>query len=123
MKIIKSSSSIFVDKGDGTSVNYYLFPEYEVHYNEIRPHATQQWHHHQQIEENLYIISGTLTAHWRDGEKEQSEEVGAGDMIRVEDTPHTFSNESEEVVRFIVFRFVPDGEDKSQVIKADKVLD
>ena len=35
---------------------------------------------------------------------------------------HTFANETEEDVEFVVFRFVPDGRDKRETIKSDKVV-
>lgn len=113
-----------MDKKEGTSVDYYMFPEYEIHYNEVKPGVVQLWHHHPRISETLYIIEGKLEAHWEDnihGTKKTI--VGAGDVVEVENTPHTFINSSKEIVRFLVFRFVPTGEDKSQIIKNDKVLD
>ena len=33
-----------------------------------------------------------------------------------------FANETEEDVEFVVFRFVPDGRDKRETIKNDKVV-
>ena len=35
---------------------------------------------------------------------------------------HTFENDTDEVTEFIVFRFVPDGVDKRELIKGDKKL-
>lgn len=124
MKIHKLTDAIHVDKEEGTSVDYFLFPEYEIHYNEVKPGVTQLWHHHPRIWETLFMIEGELEAHWRDDAGEKTMQVvSKGDVIEVEDTPHTFINSSQKVVKFVVFRFVPDGEDKREVIKNDNVLD
>ena len=65
-----------------------------------------------------------MQAHWQDnwGNK-QNITVKKGDLIEVENTPHTFINSSKKVAKFVVYRFVPTGEDKREVIKKDKVLD
>lgn len=60
MKIISRSNAIHVDKEEGTSVDYYLFSEYEIHYNEVKPGVTQLWHHHPTISETLYIFEGEI---------------------------------------------------------------
>jgi len=39
MKIIKKKEALNVKKPNGPEVWYYLFPEYEVHYNEQPPHT------------------------------------------------------------------------------------
>lgn len=124
MKITTKQNAIHVDKEEGSSVDYYIFSEYEIHYNEIKPGTVQLWHHHPTISETLYIIEGEIEAHWLNakGEKEK-QVVKVGDVVEVENTPHTFINTSTSIVRFIVFRFVPTGEDKKEIIKNDKVLD
>lgn len=38
-------------------------------------------------------------------------------VIEVENMPHTFVNTSQSVVRFVVFRFVPIGENQNNIIK------
>ena len=53
---------IHVDKTNGTSVNYYIFPEYEVHTNCIAPHSVQEWHYHEKISETLLITKGNYYA-------------------------------------------------------------
>ncbi|PIR62458.1 MAG: cupin [Candidatus Pacebacteria bacterium CG10_big_fil_rev_8_21_14_0_10_42_12] len=124
MKIISQNQAIHVDKEEGTSVDYYLFPEYEVHYNEVKPGVVQLWHHHSNISETLFIIEGEIEAHWLNKASiKQNQLVKKGDLIEIENTPHTFINSSNGLARFIVFRFVPTGEDKSEIIKGDKVLD
>lgn len=124
MKITPHQTAIHVDKSEGSSVDYYIFPEYEIHYNEIQPGTVQAWHHHQHISETLFVIEGEIEAHWIDesGHRQQ-QTVTVGDVVEVEKTPHTFLNSSQKIVKLIVFRFVPTGEDKRAVIKNDKVLD
>lgn len=123
MKITKARDVLHVKKPEGIDVHYYLFKDYEIHYNDQAPHTTQTWHHHEKIWETLYIIDGQLTAHWREADKEKSEIVVAGDLIETEHTPHTFSNNSDAVVRFLVIKRVPSDKDHSEVLKTDKVLD
>lgn len=123
MKIIEAEDTLHVVKPEGTDVHYYLFKDYEIHYNDQAPHTTQTWHHHEKIWETLYIIDGELNAQWRDGDEEKSQIVKAGDLIETEHTPHTFSNDSDEVVRFLVIKRIPSEEDHSEVLKSDKILD
>ena len=123
MKITKSQDVNYVEKPEGINVRYYLFGDYEVHYNEQAPHSTETWHHHEKIWESLYIIDGELTARWRDGGEERFETVSAGDFIETERTPHTFSNDSNEMVRFLVIKHMPSSEDFREVLKTDKILD
>lgn len=123
MKIINPKDVPHVVKPEGTDVHYYLFNDYEVHYNEQAPYTKQTWHHHEQIWETLYIIDGELTAHWHDGDVERSQIVRAGDLIETERSPHTFSNESNEIARFLVLKRLPSAEDHTQILKTDKVLD
>ena len=123
MKIISQSEGIFKKKDDGTEVIYHIFPEYEIHYNEVPDNTTQVWHHHKLIEETVCIISGEIEIHWKENNKSFSQTVKKGDIVRVENTPHTFINSSNEKCIFIVFRFIPTGNDKREIIKNDKYLD
>lgn len=123
MKIIKAKDAVHVVKPEGTDVHYYLFKDYEVHYDEQAPHTTQTWHHHEKVWETLYIIEGELNAQWREGSEQRSQIVQAGDLIETERSVHTFSNDSDTTVRFLVIKRIPSGEDYSEVLKGDKVLD
>ena len=42
------------------------------------------------------------------------------DIVRVHHSVHTFENDTDEITEFVVFRFVPDGTDKREMIKTDK---
>jgi quercetin dioxygenase-like cupin family protein len=123
MEITRQAQAIFRDKGNGTCVHYYIYPEYEIHYNEVLAQTIQQWHHHEVIEETLYIVSGQLTAYWAKNDAVCSEKLNQGDIIRVGKIPHTFANLSDETVQFLVFRMIPDGTDKRETIKTDRVVD
>lgn len=124
MKITSRSQAIHVDKPEGSSVDYYLFPEYEVHHNRIQPGTVQAWHHHTQISEVIYVAAGQIEVQWLDqNDQKQLQVAKPGDVIDVQTTPHTFVNNSDQPVELVVFRFVPTGIDQSEVIKNDKILD
>ena len=123
MQIISRSDGISVEKEEGTKVIYHIFPEFEIHYNEVPAGTKQAWHHHDVIEEVLYILSGELEAHWKEKGKAFKQTVKVGDVVRVGNTPHTFINSSNGPAVFVVFRFVPDGADKRHIIKNDKHSD
>jgi uncharacterized RmlC-like cupin family protein len=83
----------------------------------------QQWHHHEDIEETLLIVSGELEARWREHDKTHAERVTGGDIVRVGRSVHTFANTGHSVSTFVVFRLVLDGKDKRDLIKNDKIVD
>jgi len=121
MHIIRQG--IFVVKPEGTRVTYYLFPEYEIHYNELLPNSVQQWHHHTVIEETLFVISGEIEIRWLENDTVVAEKIQHGDVVRVEDTPHTLANLSDTAATFLVVRLILSGKDNREVIKHDKYLD
>lgn len=123
MKIIHSKNALNVSKPEGTNVTYYLFNEYEIHYNEQVPDSIQTWHHHEKIWETLYIIEGELVAKWKENGEEKSEVIKAGDLVETERTPHTFSNNSGKIVKFLVIKQIPKGENYKEILKTDKVID
>ncbi len=123
MKIISKVDALNVSKPEGTNVTYYLFDEYEVHYNEQVPHSTQTWHHHERIWESLFIIEGECTVKWKENGEEKEEIVKTGDLIETERTPHTFINHTNQVVKFLVIKQVLTSENKKELLKTDKVID
>ena len=123
MKIIRPKDSIQVSKPEGTDVTYFLRPEYEIHYNEQRPGTTQTWHHHEIVWETLFIIEGELTVKWKENNKEHEEIVRARDLIETEHTPHTFLNHTVNPVKFLVIKQILSGENKSELLKSDKIID
>ena len=46
----------------------------------------------------------------------------AGSLVRVKGSVHNFENRTDDTVSFTVFRMVPDGEDKSSIIKHDRTV-
>lgn len=122
MKITKKSDAISRTREDNTKISYYIFDEYEVHYGELAPKVVQPWHHHAIISETLYVVAGKVTLHYLDGEVKKEKIIVPGDVVQVEDTPHTFSNPFDEVCKMVAFRFVPEGINKQEIIKNDKVL-
>jgi uncharacterized RmlC-like cupin family protein len=112
-----------VTKEDGTLVRYYLFPEYEVHYNEVPPRVTQQWHHHDTVEETLYLIGGSVQLLWRDESGDHSHNLAAGDLARMGDVPHSLANVTSKPAHFVIFKTVADGRDKRAIFGSDKILD
>jgi len=123
MKIVYKKDALHVDKPEGTMVDYYLRNEYELHYNKQVPHTTQTWHHHDHILETLFIIDGELLVQWKKQGVHHEEIVKTGDLIETENTPHTFINQSDSLVRFIVIKQVLSGTNKKHLLKTDKVLD
>ena len=123
MKITSKKEALHILKPEGLTVDYYLFPEYEIHYNEQKPHTTQVWHHHGQIWETIFILTGQLLTIWREDGKEIHQEVNPGDIIETERTPHTFLNKTNHPATYLVIKQVLTGQDKSELFKTDKIID
>jgi len=122
IQFLGKNDAITIHKDNGTDVSYYIFNEFEIHMNKISPKSIQEWHYHSKIEETLMIIKGDLTCRWVECGEERSKKITVNEMVRVGNSTHTFENETDEEVEFIVFRFVPDGIDKRAIIKNDKVV-
>ncbi|MCF8336586.1 MAG: cupin domain-containing protein [Bacteroidales bacterium] len=118
MEIIRDG--ITNTKEDGTIVTYYIFPEYEIHYNKMPPGVEQKWHYHDAIEETIYIIDGEIDILWKENNQFNNQKVVPGNIVRVEKTLHTIKNSSQYNAKFIVFRMILSGTDKRDVIKKDK---
>ena len=123
LNVIYQKDSIHVSKENGTDVDYYIFDEAEIHVNKIKPHTIQEWHFHEHISENLLVIKGKLLCRYIDSEKkEQDLYVTEGDLVDIGSSVHTFENDTEDVTEFIIFRYVPSGVNKREVIKNDKTV-
>ncbi len=122
-EVIHKEESIYVQKETGTKVNYYIFNESEIHLNKIMPHTIQEWHFHEKIDETLLITKGKLLCKYisEDG-TEKSCYAAKNDIVKVYDSVHTFENDTNDITEFVVFRFVPDGKDKRELIKSDKTV-
>ena len=113
----------FFDSPEGRKAWIFGFPEYEFQYDEQQPDAILKWHHHAKIWETIYIIEGELIARWKENGEEKEQTVRAGDLIEPGFVSHTFENRSDSVVKFIAFKQILSGEDKSEIIEKDKVYD
>lgn len=123
MKLIRQDQSIHVDKTNGTEVGYYLLDDAEIHYNKINPHTLQEWHRHHHISENIFILKGKLVYRYLDEiSHEQFLILKQGDLLSVENDIHTFENQTDEVVEFIVFRYLPSYKNQRELIKRDKEI-
>ena len=91
-----------------------------MHTNCIAPYSIQEWHYHEKIIETLLITKGKLLCRYLEGTDQHSRYLYEGDLVQVRNSIHTFENDTDEEVQFTVFRFVPDGTDKREVIKRDK---
>ena len=87
------------------------------------PHTVQEWHFHEKIDENILITKGKLLCKYveRNGIEKSCYAV-KNDIVRAFHSIHTFENDTDEITEFVVFRYVPDGSDKRELIKADKKL-
>lgn len=66
------------------------------------------------------IIKGCLLCKYVDTDgKMQQFYAAEGDVVRVHQSIHTFENDTDDEVQFVVFRYVPTGEDKRELIKSD----
>lgn len=120
IEIMTTNDSIFAKKEDGTNVNYYIFPEFEIHLNAIPKNTTQGWHTHQSIEEILVITDGKIRVETIVDDKKSHRDCQKGDVIRMNKSLHRILNLQNIEATFAVFRFVPQGIDNREIIKNDK---
>ena len=122
LEIYKLEDAIFCEKENKTKVHYFLFDEYEVHYNVIPPKSIQEWHRHTRIEETIFVLSGQFQMKWKQKDEMKIKTVSKNMLIRVKKSIHTLENPFEEEAVFIVFRMVADGKNKKEIIKNDKEI-
>jgi uncharacterized RmlC-like cupin family protein len=122
LEIHNLENSLYNQKESLTKVNYFIFDEYEIHFNIIPSKASQEWHMHREIEEALFVISGEILVRWKDDNIIREKLVCKNSVIRVKNSIHTLENLSNEEATFLVFRMVPDGTNKREIIKNDKVI-
>lgn len=104
-------------------MDYYLLNDAEIHYNKINPRTLQEWHRHHRISENIFILKGELVYRYLDEtNKEQSLKLKQGDLLSIDKDIHTFENQTDEVVEFIVFRYLPSYKNQREMIKNDKEI-
>lgn len=121
IEITRQTSAISVTKSSGTQVDYYLYPEFEIHVNILPAGVVQDWHKHQQLDENIIVTSGEITVEYLENGHVSSQTIQENDVLRVKRSIHRLLNQSSEPAQFIVFRFVPTGQEQSELMKQDKV--
>ncbi|WP_460055160.1 cupin domain-containing protein [Pseudolactococcus yaeyamensis] len=119
--ITRQVSAISVTKSSGTQVDYYLYPEFEIHKNSLPAGVVQDWHKHQELDENIIVTSGEITVEYLANSHVSSQTIHENDVLRVKQSIHRLSNQSSEPAQFIVFRFMPTGREQSERMKRDKV--
>ncbi|WP_423832223.1 cupin domain-containing protein [Streptococcus equinus] len=115
------SEAISVEKDNGTKVNYFLYPEFEIHQNVLPANTIQDWHKHQAIEEIIVPTKGNVTIQVLEDNAVRTYTAKCGEVLRVKQSIHRIIGDVKEETEFIVFRFVPTGSDQSDKIKHDKV--
>lgn len=118
----KSDSVISVSKENGTDVWYYLFNDFEIHYNEIHPKTHQEWHAHKDVDEILFIISGTICYQWKEDTVIKDICLSEKEMVRVNRSIHRLENKTTQVVSFVVFRKKIGCHDDRELFKNDKQI-
>ena len=121
IEIARQTSAISVTKSSGTQVAYYLYPEFEIHVNILPAGVVQDWHKHVQLDENVIVTSGEITVEYMENGHVSSQIVQENDVLCVKRSIHRLLNQSSEPAQFIVFRFVPTGQEQSELMKQDKV--
>lgn len=116
-----SDDALYVERDDKTKVYYYLFDEYEVHFDCLPVNAFQDWHFHTKIEEVICVTSGKLVCKYYKNNKKLELEVSKGELIQVKNAIHTLTNPFDEDCEFVVFRLVLNGKRKRDLIRHDKV--
>lgn len=120
MKIQTEEQGIHHHRPEGIKALYHLFKEYHFVYGEQPPGTRQPWHFHKEVHESLFIIDGELLAEWKEGDVLHQALVKSGDFIETEQTPHSFVNNSNRTVRYIVIKQILSGEDKRLLLEKDR---
>ena len=120
--ILKQFDAISIIKENKTNVDYFIFDEFEIHLNKIPPNTEQEWHMHVKIEEVIVVTDGELCIQWKENGNINNEIVTKNSVVRVKKSIHTIKNITNNSTEFIVFRMVPSGDIKREIIKNDKIL-
>lgn len=121
IEICRLEDTISVIKNHGTAVNYYLFHEYEIHFNKMPPHTIQDWHCHQHIEEVIMVTKGNLNCLYLENQKIRTVKIHEKELLRVKKSIHTLSNDDDQECEFIVFRLILTHKNKRKFFVEDKI--
>ena len=122
LDILTQLEAISIIKENKTNVDYFIFDEFEIHINKIPPNTVQEWHMHMKIEEVIVMTEGELCLKWKENSNVNNEIIMKNSVIRVKKSIHTIENITNKWAEFIVFRMVPSGDIKREIIKNDKIL-
>ena len=122
LDILTQLEAISIIKENKTNVDYFIFDEFEIHINKIPPNTVQEWHMHMKIEEVIVVTEGELCLKWKENSNVNNEIIMKNSVIRVKKSIHTIENITNKWAEFIVFRMVPSGDIKREIIKNDKIL-
>lgn len=120
--ILTKSNAISVVKKNKTSVDYYIFNEFEIHLNKIQPHSKQEWHMHKIIEEVLVVTEGQVDIRWKENEETMCATLFKGSLARVKNSVHVIENTTDNWAEFTVYRMVPLGNFNREIMKNDKIV-
>lgn len=113
--------AISITKENGTHVDYYLDPEFEVHYNLLPVGILQDWHAHRYLREILLIVKGEVTVDFVTKNGVVSKIATAGTMIQMKSSIHRLRNLTETAAEFVVFRTFGKEVPAELTIPADKI--
>lgn len=122
IEILNNKDAIAITKLNKTEVLYYLFDEFEIHSCKIPAHSSQDWHMHEVIEEIIFVTSGLITVEWMENDVINKKDLPKDTILRVKHSMHNIVNNTNYDADFLVFRMVPTGESKSEIIKNDKIV-
>lgn len=123
MEFLTLDQAVFRDRGDGTTTHYFLFPEYDFSPGEIGSGCVQEWHHHDQIEELIYLVEGTLEVRWAEHSRLMKQTISAGTVVRVGTDSHTLANTSSKTAKIIGLKLVLNGKNQRELLKMDRITD
>ncbi len=120
MRIYTSQDAIKKRKEDGTEVLYFLFDEYEVHWNRINPGVAQNWHWHKRINEVLLVIQGHIRVNWISRGRKTSRVLNSGNLVEFGKAVHSIENSGKTPAVFIIIKLILAGNSKRRIFKSDK---
>lgn len=86
--IRRLSEAISVEKDNGTKVNYFLYPEFEIYQNVLPANTIQDWHKHQSIEEIIVPTKGNVTIQVLENNAIKTYTANCGEVLRVKQSIH-----------------------------------
>lgn len=123
MKITRKDQANHVVRPDGVDILYYLFDEYEVHYDILPPGCHPEMHRHEKVLEAILILEGELTIEWKEGDEVKSDILRSGDMREGGTEMHTIFNNTDQPVRMITVKIIPEGKNKHEIFLNDKIVE